>query len=99
MVFYLIDYSMSNFEQIKARIHSAGQQKNSVYIYLIAKITVTEKILTAFQNKANLVKNLNDDYKNWDNNITFDLLGKLKTLKDKKNEIEITLKNSNDINF
>ena len=55
---------MSNFEQTKARIHRAGQQKNCTYIYLIAKSTVDEKVLQALQNKANLAKNLIDDYKN-----------------------------------
>ena len=64
MVFYSLDYSMSNFEQTKARIHRAGQQKNCTYIYLIAKSTVDEKVLLALQNKANLAKNLIDDYKN-----------------------------------
>lgn len=64
MVFYSLDYSMSNFEQTKARIHRAGQQKNCTYIYLIAKGTVDEKVLLALQNKANLAKNLIDEYKN-----------------------------------
>lgn len=63
MVFYSLDYSMSNFEQAKARIHRAGQQKNCTYIYLIAKGTVDEKVLITLQNKANLAKNLIDEYR------------------------------------
>ena len=63
MVFYSMDYSMSNFEQTKARIHRAGQQKNCTYIYLIAKGTIDEKVLITLQNKANLAKNLIDEYK------------------------------------
>lgn len=63
MVFYSLDYSMSNFEQAKARIHRAGQQKNCTYIYLITKGTVDEKVLSTLQNKANLAKNLIDEYK------------------------------------
>lgn len=63
MVFYSLDYSMSNFEQTKARIHRAGQQKNCTYIYLIAKGTVDEKVLITLQNKANLAKNLIDEYR------------------------------------
>lgn len=55
---------MSNFEQTKARIHRAGQQKNCTYIYLIAKNTVDEKVLAALGSKANLAKNLIDEYKN-----------------------------------
>ncbi len=64
MVFYSLDCSMSNFEQTKARIHRAGQQKNCTYIYLIAKGTVDEKVLEALGSKANLAKNLIDEYKN-----------------------------------
>jgi SNF2 family DNA or RNA helicase len=63
MVFYSLDYSMSNFEQAKARIHRTGQKENCTYIYLIAANTVDEKILVALRNKVNLAKNLIDDYK------------------------------------
>lgn len=64
MVFYSMDYSMSNFEQTKARIHRTGQQKNCTYIYLVAKNTVDEKVLNSLQNKADLAKALVNDYKN-----------------------------------
>ena len=64
MVFYSLDYSMSNFEQAKARIHRTGQKENCTYIYLIAANTVDEKIMKALKNKVNLAKSLSDDYKN-----------------------------------
>lgn len=64
MVFYSLDYSMSNFEQAKARIHRVGQKENCTYIYLIAKGTVDEKVLKTLQSKADLAKLLVDDYKN-----------------------------------
>lgn len=63
MVFYSLDYSMSNFEQTKARIHRVGQKENCSYIYLTAKGTVDEKVLKALRNKADLAKTLVDDYK------------------------------------
>ncbi len=63
MVFYSLDYSMSNFEQTKARIHRAGQRMPCTYIYLTAKGTVDEKVLKALKNKANLAKTLVDDYR------------------------------------
>lgn len=63
MVFYSLDYSMSNFEQAKARIHRAGQRMPCTYIYLIAKDTVDAKVLKALKNKANLAKTLVDDYR------------------------------------
>ncbi len=63
MVFYSLDYSMSNFEQTKARIHRVGQKENCSYIYLIARGTVDDKILKALQTKADLARALVDDYK------------------------------------
>jgi SNF2 family DNA or RNA helicase len=63
MVFYSLDYSMSNFEQAKARIHRVGQKENCTYLYLAAKGTVDEKVLKALQNKADLAKMLVDDYR------------------------------------
>ncbi len=63
MVFYSLDYSMSNFEQCKARIHRAGQHMPCTYIYLTAQGTVDEKVLKALKNKANLAKTLVDDYR------------------------------------
>ncbi|GHU35901.1 hypothetical protein FACS1894105_05350 [Clostridia bacterium] len=63
MVFYSMDYSMSNFEQAKARIHRVGQSQPCTYIYLIAKNTVDEKVLKVLREKANLAKVLIDDYR------------------------------------
>ena len=63
MVFYSLDYSMSNFDQAKARIHRVGQKENCHYIYLIAKGTVDRKILRALHDKIDLAKALVDDYR------------------------------------
>lgn len=63
MIFFSLDYSMSNFEQCKARIHRAGQRMPCTYIYLAAQATVDEKVLKALKNKANLAKTLVDDYR------------------------------------
>ena len=61
MVFYSLDYSMSNFEQTKARIHRVGQRNPCTYIYLIAENTVDAKVLKALRDKADLAKTLIDD--------------------------------------
>ena len=53
MVFYSLDYSMSNFEQAKARIHRVSQKNDCLYIYLIAKGTVDGKILKSLRQKVN----------------------------------------------
>ena len=63
MVFYSLDYSMSNFEQAKARIHRVSQTENCLYIYLVAKGTVDTKILRALRHKVDLAKTLVDDYR------------------------------------
>ena len=64
LVFYSLDYSMSNFEQAKARIHRVGQRENCTYIYLAAKNTIDAKILKALRDKADLARTLIDDYRN-----------------------------------
>lgn len=64
MVFYSLDYSMSNFEQTKARIHRVGQRMPCTYLYLVARGTVDEKVLAALENKADLARTLVDDYRN-----------------------------------
>lgn len=67
MVFYSEDYSMSNFEQAKARIHRVGQKNNCTYTYLAAKGTVDEKVLKALRSKADLARTLVDDYRSGNN--------------------------------
>ena len=61
MVFYSLDYSMSNFEQTKARIHRVGQRNQCTYIYLVAVNTVDVKVLKALRDKADLARTLIDD--------------------------------------
>ena len=63
MVFYSLDYSMSNFEQTKARIHRVGQRMPCTNLYLVARGTVDEKVLAALESKADLARTLVDDYR------------------------------------
>ena len=63
MVFFSMDYSMSNYEQTRARIHRVGQRQPCTYIHLVAKDSVDEKVLQALRDKANLAKALVDDYR------------------------------------
>jgi len=63
MTFYSLDYSMSNFEQAKARIHRVGQRNPCTYLYLVAAGTVDEKVLQALRDKADLARVLIDDYR------------------------------------
>jgi len=66
-VFYSTDYSMSNHEQARARIHRLGQKHPCTYIYLIARETVDEKVLKALRDKADLARTLVDDYRSGNN--------------------------------
>ena len=63
MVFYSMDYSMSNFTQAQARIHRIGAKGTCHYIYLAAKGTIDEKVMAALQGKVDLAKALVDDYR------------------------------------
>lgn len=67
MVFYSMDYSMSNYEQCRARIHRAGQKYPCTYLHLIAQGTVDGKVMQALRNKANLAKSLIDDWRKGNN--------------------------------
>ena len=67
MVFYSLDYSMSNFDQAKARIHRVGQKKKCHYIYLVCTGTVDRKILTSLRSKVDLARALVDDYRKGQN--------------------------------
>ena len=63
MVFFSLDYSMSNFEQAKARIHRVSQKSDCLYIYLVGKGTVDRKVLKALRSKVDLARMLVDDYR------------------------------------
>lgn len=63
MVFYSLDYSMSNFEQAKARIHRVSQKNDCLYIYLVCKGTVDTKVIRSLRNKTDLAKALVDDWR------------------------------------
>lgn len=63
LVFYSMDYSMSNFTQAQARIHRIGAKGTCHYLYLIARGTIDEQVIEALQGKIDLAKFLVDDYR------------------------------------
>ena len=63
MVFYSWDYSMSNHDQARARIHRAGQRNACTYIYLCAKGTIDRRVIQALRNKQEVARMLVDDYR------------------------------------
>ena len=63
LIFYSENYSMSDFEQTKSRIHRNGQREPCTFIYLTASGTVDERVLKSLRDKADLAKALIDDYR------------------------------------
>lgn len=62
-VYYSLDFSFSNYEQSRARIHRIGQDKKCIYVHLICKGTIDEKIMHALKHKGNIAKLMVDDWK------------------------------------
>jgi SNF2 family DNA or RNA helicase len=62
-VYYSLDFSYANYEQSRARIRRIGQTKRGVYIHLVCKKTIDEKVMAALKQKADVSKLLVDDYK------------------------------------
>lgn len=62
-VFYSLSFSYENYKQSRARIHRIGQTKKCLYIHLIAKDTVDEKVMAALQHKGDVARFIIDDFK------------------------------------
>ena len=62
-VFYSLDYSFSNYEQAKARIHRIGQKNNCTYIHLIANKTIDEKVFDALKRKKSIADLVVDNWR------------------------------------
>ena len=62
-VYYSLDFSYANYQQSMARVRRIGQTKRGVYIHLVAKDTIDEKVMAALKHKGDAAKLLVDDYK------------------------------------
>ena len=62
-VFYSLDFSYANYEQSRARIHRIGQKQKCLYIHLVCKGTVDEKVLNALKHKGDIAKIMVDDWR------------------------------------
>jgi len=62
-VFYSLDFSYANYEQSRARIRRIGQKVKCLYIHLVAKNTVDEKIMNALKHKGDIAKLMVDDWR------------------------------------
>ncbi len=62
-VYYSLDFNYANYEQSRARIHRIGQKEKCLYIHLIAKDTVDEKILQALKQKKSVAELVVDNWR------------------------------------
>lgn len=62
-VFYSLDFSYANYEQSRARIHRIGQKEKCLYIHLVCKGTVDERIMNALKHKGDVAKLMVDDWR------------------------------------
>lgn len=63
LVFYSLDYSMSNYDQARSRIHRAGQTQPCTYISLSCRGTIDRKVIHALNHKMDLARMLVDDWR------------------------------------
>ena len=65
-IFYSLGFSLGDYEQALARLHRPGQKRNVVYIHLIAKGTVDEKVYGALRKRKQVVETiLEGGIKSW----------------------------------
>ena len=62
-IFYSMSFSLIDYLQAVGRIHRIGQKTRCLYINLITKNTVDEKILSAIENKKNLSEYICNNWK------------------------------------
>lgn len=62
-VFYSLDFSYANYEQSRARIHRIGQKQTCLYIHLVCKGTVDEKVMQALKHKGDIANLMVDDWR------------------------------------
>jgi SNF2 family DNA or RNA helicase len=64
MIFYSLDFSYVNYEQVKGRVHRISQKNNVTYIHLVTKNTVDETVLEALKSKKDVADLVVDRLKN-----------------------------------
>jgi|WetSurMetagenome_2_1015567.scaffolds.fasta_scaffold09230_13 SNF2 family DNA or RNA helicase len=60
MIFYSHSYSYADYEQARARIHRHGQANKCLYISLVAKDTIDERVLESLGEKKDIAKMIVD---------------------------------------
>lgn len=55
-VFWSLSYSLGDYQQARARVHRPGQERNVVYVHLIARGTIDRKVRDALDRKEEVVR-------------------------------------------
>jgi len=59
-IYYSLGFSLGDYEQSRARIHRPGQQREVVYIHLLMKNTIDERVYGALKKKKDVVRSILD---------------------------------------
>ncbi len=59
-IYYSLGFSLGDYEQSRARIHRPGQKREVVYIHLLMKNTIDERVYGALKKKKDVVRSILD---------------------------------------
>ena len=59
-IYYSLGFSLGDYEQSRARVHRPGQEREVVYIHLLMKNTIDEKVYGALKKKKDVVRSILD---------------------------------------
>jgi len=59
-IYYSLGFSLGDYEQSRARVHRPGQEREVVYIHLLMKDTIDEKVYGALKKKRDVVRSILD---------------------------------------
>jgi SNF2 family DNA or RNA helicase len=77
MIFYSHSYSYADYEQARARIHRTGQVNKCMYIHLVAKDTIDERVMESLEEKKDVAQQVVDRVNRGVNRFLNDINGKL----------------------
>lgn len=63
VVYYSTTFSLTDYLQSKSRTHRIGQKRRCLYVHLVCRNTIDEKILAALAKKQNIAATIVDNWK------------------------------------
>ena len=61
VIYYSLGYSLKDYQQSRARVDRPGQTRNQIFIHIIIKGTVDEKVMSALRQNKNVVDYVLDE--------------------------------------